>query len=150
MNQRPIEQPGNHDPRDYPDGAVVAVVHRAGRFLAIKRSRFVKAPGTVCFAGGGVEAGESKPDAIVREMQEELGVSVTPVARVHIGKTPSGVDLHFWQVRLSECQTIVPNEAEVESFGWYSTDELRTLPDLLVTANEFIDLYEQGIIQLAE
>lgn len=142
--------PTTHVPRDYPNGAVVAVTMRENRFLTIKRSKFVKAPGTICFAGGGVEPDEEQSDAIVREMQEELGVEVTAVACVFTGRTPQGVELNFWQVDLPEGETIVPNLDEVESFAWLSAGDLRARPNLLSSAIEFLDHWEAGQIQLVE
>lgn len=143
-------EPTTHVPRDYPNGAVVAVTMRENRFLAIKRSKFVKAPGTICFAGGGVEPNEAQADAIVREMQEELGVEVTAVACVFTGRTPQGVELNFWQVDLPASETIVPNLDEVESFAWLSAGDLRARPNLLSSAVEFLDNWEAGHIQLVK
>ena len=40
------------------------------------RSRDLRTqPGEVCFPGGGIEAGESAPEAALRELEEELGLS---------------------------------------------------------------------------
>ena len=83
----------SHVKRDYPLGAVVSVIFDGERFLTIKRSQQVKAPGAIGFAGGGVEPDETQADAIVREMQEELGVEVTPNKRVWTCHTPRGVEL---------------------------------------------------------
>lgn len=144
----PASPASEHLARDYPHGAVVAVVLREERFLTIKRSRFVKAPGKVCFCGGGVEPGEAQDDAIVREMKEELGVDVVPIAHVFVGTTPSGVELNFWQVEISEGQDITPNPQEVVSFTWHSANEMRQHPDLLTSAIEFLDAWETNDISL--
>jgi len=145
-----LSQNHSHSPRDYPRGAVVAVVYRQGKFLTIKRSAHVRAPGAVCFAGGGVEPDEEPCDAIVREMREELNVDVTPVGCVFEGKTPSGVVLKFWQVELSANQTMVPNQDEVESFYWQTPNEFRSDPNLLSSAVDFLDAWEAGAIELIE
>src|SRR5437899_2455576 len=75
---------------------VVAVVNRGGRLLVIRRSQQVVAPGAICFPGGGIEAGESETDALVREVQEELGVAVMPLKRLWQSVTPWNVDLAWW------------------------------------------------------
>ena len=44
-------------------GAAVAVILDGDKFLIIKRSANVRAPGQYCFPGGGIEAGESNEQA---------------------------------------------------------------------------------------
>ena len=61
---------------------VVGVVVRDGRMLVIRRSRSVVAPLVYCFPGGGIEAGESEEEALVREFREEIGVTIRPVRRL--------------------------------------------------------------------
>ena len=61
---------------------VVAVVVERGRFLVIRRSTHVTAPGTLCFPGGAIESGETDRGALIREMKEELDLAVRPVAHL--------------------------------------------------------------------
>ena len=49
-------------------GVIVACYRNDGRWLLIRRSAHVQAPGRVCFPGGWVEANESQEEAVVREM----------------------------------------------------------------------------------
>ncbi|PRX44228.1 ADP-ribose pyrophosphatase YjhB (NUDIX family) [Prauserella shujinwangii] len=57
---------------------VGAIVHDdAGRLLLIQRAH-EPARGRWSLPGGRVEAGESDPDAVVRELREETGLSVRP------------------------------------------------------------------------
>ena len=56
---------------------VAAVVERDGAFLACRRAPGKAAAGKWEFPGGKVEASESPADALVREIREELGVSIT-------------------------------------------------------------------------
>ena len=137
-----------HRSRDYPHGAVVAVVWESGKLLTIKRSALVKAPGMIGFAGGGVEPGEQPVDAIVREMREELNVAVDPLAHIWTGKTPSGIPLRFFHVAIQAGQILCPEPAEVESFAWYRPTELRQVPNLLSSAIDFLDHWEAGKIRL--
>ncbi len=137
-----------HRARDYPHGAVVAVVWESGRLLTIKRSALVKAPGMIGFAGGGVEPGERPVDAIVREMQEELNVAVDPLAHVWTGTTPSGIPLRFFHVAIQAGEILCPEPAEVESFAWYRPAELRQVPNLLSSAIDFLNQWDAGKISL--
>ncbi len=56
---------------------VAAILWRDGRFLAVKRPPGKPQAGYWEFPGGKVEPGESREDALVRELQEEL--ALTPV-----------------------------------------------------------------------
>ncbi|MEQ1829489.1 MAG: NUDIX domain-containing protein, partial [Pirellula sp.] len=56
--------------------AVVAVIVEQSRFLVIRRSEHVRAPGLLCFPGGGIEHGEDFYEAIHRELDEELSLRV--------------------------------------------------------------------------
>lgn len=58
-----------------PTTVVGAVMLRDGRVLAARRS--TPPVGLWEFPGGKVEPGEQPPDALVRELREELGLTVT-------------------------------------------------------------------------
>ncbi|MGB9689441.1 NUDIX domain-containing protein, partial [Thermogutta sp.] len=92
---------------------VVAVIARQGRLLLIRRSDRVSAPGKFCFPGGAIEKGETEEEAVIRELQEELGVRAQPVRRIWESCTEWGVHLSWWQSHLPENALIVPNTAEV-------------------------------------
>jgi 8-oxo-dGTP diphosphatase len=88
--------------RQYPDRpylAVSAVIVRNGEFLAVRRAR-PPMQGLFTLPGGGVETGESLTEAVVREVREETGLTVEPVAlaghREVIGRDEAGrVQRHF-------------------------------------------------------
>jgi mutator protein MutT len=56
---------------------VVGILLNQNRFL-VERRRFDEAidPGIVCLPGGHVQQGESRGNALTREMREELGINV--------------------------------------------------------------------------
>jgi 8-oxo-dGTP diphosphatase len=56
---------------------VAALIEENGRMLICQRSRAGSFPLSWEFPGGKVEAGETLPEALTRELQEELGVSST-------------------------------------------------------------------------
>ncbi len=126
----------------------VAVVCRQGRLLVIRRSRFVRAPGAYCFPGGGIELGEDEPTALVRELNEELGVWVSPVRRLWESTTPWGVALAWWHAELAEDHQPVPNPAEVASVHWHTPAEMRGLAELLPSNLEFLDAWQRGEFRL--
>lgn len=56
---------------------VAAVIRRAGRVLIARRHGHAERGGQWEFPGGKVEAGESEPGALAREIREELGCGLT-------------------------------------------------------------------------
>ena len=94
--------------------AVVGILRRDTNVLVIKRSATVRAPGKICFPGGGIESGETAPMALVRELREELNLDVVPIHEVWQSRTPSGIDLHWWLAEHDPQQPFVCNPAEVE------------------------------------
>jgi ADP-ribose pyrophosphatase YjhB (NUDIX family) len=70
------------DPRAYPDRpylAVSAAIIRDGRVLVARRARG-PALGVWTMPGGVVEAGETLIEALMREIDEETGLTIEPVA----------------------------------------------------------------------
>jgi 8-oxo-dGTP pyrophosphatase MutT (NUDIX family) len=125
------------------------VIVRDGRLLVIERSQHVRAPGMFCFPGGAVEPGESEEAAIRRELREELAVEVRPLARLWESVTPWGVELVWWEAQLDSAAEPRPHEAEVASFHWLTTTELRAQPKLLESNHHFLDALARGDFSLA-
>ncbi len=127
---------------------VVAVVVRDGLFLVIRRSDTVIAPGMIAFPGGAVEDRESEEETLVREIREELGVTITPVRRVWRSVTPWNVELAWWRGQIDKGQTLKPNPAEVASTHWVTAEDMRRLPNLLESMHHFLDALELGEIDV--
>jgi 8-oxo-dGTP diphosphatase len=127
----------------------VAVIVRDDRLLVIRRAAGVVAPGAFCFPGGGIEAGESEPQALVREIEEELGVSVRPLRRVWQSVTAWQVELAWWLAELPKDARLVPNPAEVESVHWVPAAELPAWPGLLASNHDFLRALASGEFTLA-
>jgi 8-oxo-dGTP diphosphatase len=122
----------------------VAVVIRDDRFLVIRRSQHVRAPGMHCFPGGGIEPDESPSEAATREMQEELALTSTAIREIWQSTTPWGVELTWWLVEIAPDAIPEPNPLEVECCSWLSIAEIRSLPHLLASNLEFLDAWESG------
>jgi 8-oxo-dGTP pyrophosphatase MutT (NUDIX family) len=133
------QQSPNAIPDDPGRRGVVGVAMRNGRMLVIRRSPSVVAPLVYCFPGGGIEAGESEEEALVREFGEEIGIAVRPVRRLWQCVTAWKVELSWWLVEIAPDAMPVPNPAEVESIHWLTPDEMSQLPDLLQSNREFLE-----------
>jgi 8-oxo-dGTP pyrophosphatase MutT (NUDIX family) len=104
------------------------VIKNEDRYLLGKRSDLkAKAPGFWCPISGHIEDGESEIEAVIREAEEELGVSVTPRYKLKSTLThDKTVILHWW---LTDIISGVPhlNNGENSQLGWFSPSELRVL-----------------------
>ena len=70
------------DARSYPDRPVLAVsaaILRDGHVLIVRRAR-PPAQGLYTLPGGAVEVGETLIETLIREVREELGMTIEPIA----------------------------------------------------------------------
>ena len=132
-----------------PQGVVAAIV-QGGRFLVIRRSVTVVAPRAWCFPGGAIEPGEDQPTALMRELREELRITVEPLRRLWRSVTPWGVSLAWWQARLADDMVPHPNPAEVEAYRWCSPEEMAALRGLLESNRRFLAALAAGEIELGD
>ena len=101
---------------------VGAVVRDAGgRVLAARRVT----PDGWEFPGGKVEAGETEPAALARELREELGVEVEVGVRVGPeAPVPGGYVLRVWTARLTAGEPAPLEHAELR---WLAPEDLDTV-----------------------
>jgi len=130
-------------------GAVAICPRCDGRLLVIRRAAGVVAPLTYCFPGGGLEPGESETDALIREIREEIGVTVRPLRRLWRCRTAWNVELAWWLAQLPPGAEPAPKPSEVASIHWCTPAELAAEPELLPSNREFLDLLFAGQISLA-
>ena len=118
---------------------VVGVLHRDGRYLMIRRTPGILAGGAWCFPGGGIEPGESPAEAIVREVREEVGLTVTPADKLWEWRRDDGrLTLYWWRVHLAG-GSLCLNSAEVRAVRWMTEPETRTHPGVLPNNVVFFD-----------
>lgn len=116
---------------------VVAVVRHRRRILVVRRGAAVPFPGYWAPVSGKVEPGERPEQAVVREVQEEVGLAVRPLARVWESASSDGLHwLDWWLVEpVSDEISLRLNAREVDAARWLYPAEFRDLervfaPDL--------------------
>jgi 8-oxo-dGTP diphosphatase len=106
---------------------VAAVVRRGDTILVTRRPDRPGKPGQWEFPGGKVEPGESEPEALAREIREELGceVAVGPLLLRHAhAYADLEVELAFHRcVLLAEAE---PRTLGVAAFAWARLGTLAT------------------------
>ncbi len=117
------------DKRAYVEVAA-AILWRDGRYLAVERPQGKPMAGFWEFPGGKAEPGETLGQALVRELEEELGVSVREFAfwkeKAHSYERIS-VRLHFFHVRDF---TGTPKPLEGQRMAWVAPAEAPDWPFL--------------------
>lgn len=103
---------------------VAALVRREERFLICRRPMHKARGGQWEFAGGKVEAGETKRQAVERELREELGVELRAggvVAEVVYSYPDLTVHLSLLEARIVSG---APRRLEHSEFAWVTLDEM--------------------------
>ncbi len=80
---------------------VCAILEQDGKILLAQRPLHADQPSLWEFAGGKVEAGETQPDALVRELREELGIEARPTRYIASHQREVSqrlITLHAWHV----------------------------------------------------
>lgn len=106
---------------------VGAAISRAGKILAQQRHFPADHAGRWELPGGRVDPGESENAAVVRECQEELGVTVVPTGRVGTDVPLSnGMLLRIYAAQLSHPDA-EPAALEHRALRWIGASDLATL-----------------------
>jgi len=125
------------DARSYPERpylAVSAAIVRDGKILVVRRAR-APAHGLYSLPGGVVEVGETLEEAVTREVREETGMTIEPVAlagfrEAIVRDADSRVERHFIILCFAarwRAGEVLLNE-ELDEARWLDPAELATLP----------------------
>jgi 8-oxo-dGTP pyrophosphatase MutT (NUDIX family) len=124
--------------------AVVGVLYENKQFLVIRRSLKVRAPGLICFPGGGIEPGESLVEAVKRELFEEINLSVGVVGHLWTSQTRWGAKLEWMLCQRLEGHEPEANPEEVSEVMWKTAESLLGRDDLLGSMPDFLAEYDRG------
>ena len=114
-----------------------------GRLLLARASPALTLRGRWFLPGGGVQHGESPPDSLRREMEEESGLTVSlgPLLEVlsDVRTIPDGTSLHTVRLiyRVASWEGDLRPEAEgtTDAVGWFTLEEIRDMPLALYVQN---------------
>jgi 8-oxo-dGTP pyrophosphatase MutT (NUDIX family) len=126
--------------------AIVAVLRRADRVLVIRRGPDSARSGYWAPLSGKLEPGETQEEALVREVHEEVGLTVSPLSKVWESVTDDGTfRLHWWTATETGNGTIVPDPGEVSEVRWVTPTEFLTLAPLFDADREFFEHVLPGL-----
>ncbi len=120
---------------ELPRGEYYPVVHvwiknGAGEYLVQRRAEHLASgPGVWATTVGHVSAGETGVCAAIREVEEELGIRLTPASLRRFGRLRTGDRLEdLWLAEVDEHRVGEPTPGpEVADWGWASKEELRRM-----------------------
>ena len=129
---------------------VIGVLERNGRYLMIRRAAGIAKGGSWCFPGGHVERGETPGRAVVRELAEELGIRVEPIARVgSVRVLDSRHILAIWRVRHVDGEfRMAP--AEIAEMRWMTPAEVREIRPTLPSNEPVLEMLAAESSPLSE
>ena len=91
--------------------------------------------------GGHLEENEDEIEALVREVQEELGLKIKPTKK--IATTPGDIEnqiTHWWKCDISSNGMKVDQE-EIAEVGWFIKDEMEKNMPLWPATRNFFEKY---------
>jgi NAD+ diphosphatase len=124
-----------HFPRISP--AVIVRVERGDEILLARSPHFMR--GVYSTLAGFVEPGESLEDTVRREIQEEVGITVTNLRYFGSQPWPFPHSLMVGFVAEYESGEITPQEGEIEDARWFTVDGLPGLPSPYSIARALIE-----------
>jgi NAD+ diphosphatase len=132
------------------DPAVIMLVHDGAGRLVLGRQA-IWPPGRYSILAGFVEPGESAEAAVVREVEEEVGLRVTDVRYVGSQPWPFPQSLMLGFVaRAESAGELVLDPTEIEEAHWFSREQLlegdglAALPPAVSIARNIIDRWLAG------
>jgi NAD+ diphosphatase len=126
-----------HFPRLAP--AIIVLVERGNELLLARSRHFM--PGMYSVLAGFVEPGESLEEAVVREVREEVGISVKDIEYFGSQPWPFPHSLMVGFTATYAGGKISPDDSEIEDAGWFTADHLPCIPGKISIARKLIDWF---------
>ena len=116
--------------------AIITLVHRGDDILLARSHRFPE--GLYSALAGFVEPGESVEGALLREVEEEVGVRVKNLEYLSSQPWPFPNSLMLGFFAEYESGDLVLEEAEIAAADWFPVDSLPNIPGPISIANRLI------------
>jgi NAD+ diphosphatase len=126
-----------HFPRLAP--AIIVLVERGNELLLARSRHFM--PEMYSILAGFVEPGESLEEAVVREVREEVGISVKDIKYFGNQPWPFPHSLMIGFTATYAGGKISLNDSEIEDAGWFTADNLPRIPGKISIARKLIDWF---------
>lgn len=119
--------------------AIVAIIKRDNTVLIIERGPEARRPGYWAPLSGTIEPGESQEEALVREVHEEVGLVVSPGAKVWESPTDDGTYVLHWWTAEAESGPVIADPREVSGFRWVTAAEFLEMDGTFDGDREFFE-----------
>jgi len=126
-----------HFPRLAP--AIIVLIERDHKLLLARSRHFL--PGMYSVLAGFVEPGEPLEGAVVREVKEEVGLTVKDIKYFGSQPWPFPHSLMIGFTATYAGGEISLDDSEIEDAGWFSIDSLPPLPGKISIARKLIDWF---------
>ena len=131
-----------HFPRLAP--AIIVLIERGHELLLARSRHFL--PGLYSVIAGFVEPGETLEQAVVREVREEVGLTIKDIRYFASQPWPFPHSLMIGFTATYAGGEITLNDMEIEDAGWFTADNLPDLPSKISISRRLIEwfLAKQG------
>jgi NAD+ diphosphatase len=119
--------------------AIIVLVERGNELLLARSRHFM--PGMYSVLAGFVEPGESLEEAVVREVREEVGISVKDIKYFGSQPWPFPHSLMIGFIAAYAGGKISLEDSEIEDAGWFTADRLPRIPGKISIARKLIDWF---------
>ena len=118
---------------------MIVLVERGHELLLARSRHFL--PGMYSVLAGFVEPGESLEEAVVREVKEEVGVTVKDIRYFGSQSWPFPHSLMIGFTATYAGGEISLDDSEIEEAGWFTVDNLPPIPGKISIARKLIDWF---------
>jgi len=119
--------------------AIIVLVERGSELLLARAHHFP--PGLYSVIAGFVEPGETLETAVAREVQEEVGLSIGKIRYFGSQPWPFPDSLMIGFTATYQGGQITLDDGEIEDAGWFSADNLPTIPSNISISRRLIDWF---------